>query len=94
MTRRLLPLLLLAACAHPAHDPARAGQGPHAPGDSRNPAHEYIIMVDGVPHTDSSFQALGLTREQIDSVQVIKGLAPGPNVFVYTNRAAVQPSPE
>jgi hypothetical protein len=92
MIRRLLPLLLIAACARPGV-PARPVPDLHARNDSRYRGDGFIIVVDGVQHSDSSFRALGLTAEQIDSVQVCKG-CPGPAMVVYTNRAASRRPPE
>jgi hypothetical protein len=93
MIRRLLPLLLIAACARSAA-PARPVPDLHARNDSRYPGNGFIIVVDGVQHSDSSFRALGLTPEQIDSVQVCKDYCPGPAMVIYTNRAASRRPPE
>ena len=96
MIRRLLPLLLLAACAHPApeHSAAHAVRRLHPPEGARYLPDDFVILVDGVPHTDSTFQALGLTGAQIDSMRVCRAPCSGPSLVVYTNRAAVQRPPE
>lgn len=55
---------------------------------------DVIFLVDGVAHTDSSFQALDLAPAEIDSMHVCYDVCTGPRLVVYTKRAAVQRAPE
>lgn len=95
---RTLPLLvLLAACARPATHPSPAPAPPvrdvHAPdrAGSASDSGSLIIEVDGVLYDDRSFQALGLTGAQIDSVRVCRDRCSGPNLRVFTNRPVKRP---
>jgi hypothetical protein len=79
--RRLLPLLMLAACARPpapaAAPPPPAEAGARLPihirlGMDPVPAQRIVYVVDGVEHTDSAFRALGLERDEIEWIEVLK----------------------
>jgi hypothetical protein len=74
----LLPLLLAAACAR--QPPAPTPPAPDVRSSTilvRPPAtirhtRPMIYVVDGVRHTDSSFQALGLAADDIESIELMR----------------------
>jgi hypothetical protein len=102
--RRLLPLLMLAACAR---QPRPAAVTPPPSADARLPVRitlgmdpvpgqRIVYVVDGVEHTDSAFRALGLERDEIEWIEVLKctdACTTPSRVILRTRRAAGPPAP-
>jgi hypothetical protein len=104
--RRLLPLLMLAACTRQPRPaavtpPPSADAGARLPvritlGMDPVPGQRIVYVVDGVEHTDSAFRALGLEGDEIEWIEVLKctdACSSPSRVILRTRRTAAPPAP-